>query len=92
MFFLLLEEILKLGEGVFILAKLSKAASGLSRSDSLSPRTSVATTCPANLIASPTMRSSVSWPSQGFCGTLITVPSCSRAKQWKIVLSAVGAQ
>jgi hypothetical protein len=58
-FFLLLEEILKLGEGVFILAKLSKAASGLSRSDSLSPRTSVATTCPANLIASPTMRSAV---------------------------------
>ena len=29
---------------------------------------------------------------RGFCGTLIAVPSCSSAKQWKIVLSAVGAQ
>ena len=28
----------------------------------------------------------------GFCGTLITVPSRSSTKQWKIVLSAVGAQ
>ena len=28
----------------------------------------------------------------GFCGTLITVPSRSSTKQWKIVLSAVGAR